>query len=186
LKELSPQVVDPSNHFQALIQAVSAATHIPKRILIGSERGELASSQDDINWGQHIDYRQHDHCEIQILRPFIDKMILIGELPEPSDPYTIEWPEVIIPTEKDRAEVDRTKIDTLNKYVSGLGADQVVPPEMFLRKFMKFTDDEILQAKDMLGGMIEIEREEVVGDRSEEIAKRDYEDERLDREAKIK
>jgi hypothetical protein len=47
IKELAQQVADPSKHVGVLLDLVAGATGIPKRILIGSERGELASSQDE-------------------------------------------------------------------------------------------------------------------------------------------
>ena len=147
IQELKPQVSDPSNHFNIIIQSISAATNIPKRILIGSERGELASSQDEINWGKYISYRRTDFVEPIILRPFIQKMIDVGMLPEPSNDYTIVWPDVTVPTEKDQAEVDRIRVDTLNKYATGLGAENIVPKNIFLKKFLDFTEEEIQQAE---------------------------------------
>ena len=160
LKELAPQVSDPTAHFMVLIQSISSATHIPKRILIGSERGELASSQDEINWGTYIDTRRQDHVEPQILRPFIDAMISAGVLPEPENDYTIIWPDVTVPTPKEEAEVARIRVDTLNKYVSGIGSPMVVPEKMFLSKFLDFTDEDILQAENILDGEIKLEQQD--------------------------
>jgi len=158
LKELAPQVVDPNNHFNVLIQSISACTRIPKRILIGSERGELASSQDEINWGNHITTRRSEFIEPVILRPFIDILIKVGMLPEPvNNRYSIIWPDVTVPTVKEQAEVNRIYADTLNKYVTAPGASTVVPERMFLKKFMGFTDEDVDQAEEILGHEVEVE-----------------------------
>ena len=89
IQELKPQLADPSNHFAVLINMISIATGIPKRILLGSERGELASSQDEKNWADQIDSRRKDHCEPMILRPLIDSLIGVGVLPEPKGEYVV-------------------------------------------------------------------------------------------------
>jgi len=83
IQQLTPQVADPSNHAAILLDLISGATGIPKRILVGSERGELASSQDENNWNSRVDERRMDHVEPMILRPFIDKLIDVGVLSEP-------------------------------------------------------------------------------------------------------
>ena len=43
LKLLAQQISDPANHMDVQLICVSAVTGIPKRMLSGSERGELAS-----------------------------------------------------------------------------------------------------------------------------------------------
>src|SRR5690606_31122141 len=48
--QLAAAVADPKGHLDAQLDFISGATGIPKRILIGSERGELASEQDENNW----------------------------------------------------------------------------------------------------------------------------------------
>ena len=46
LDALAQQVSDPRNHVDVQLQMISAITGIPRRILTGSERGELASTED--------------------------------------------------------------------------------------------------------------------------------------------
>lgn len=92
---LGGQVVDPSGLFGIIISLVAAASGIPQRILIGSERGELASSQDGMNWGAAITSRRTKFAEPVILRPFIDKLVRVGVLPLPEVGawnYEVEWP----------------------------------------------------------------------------------------------
>ena len=67
------------------MKLISAASGIPLRIMTGSERGELASTQDDGNWASRIEERQLHFAEPMILRPLIDRLIELRALPEPSD-----------------------------------------------------------------------------------------------------
>lgn len=94
INTLKAQIADPSGVFDVLMNLISGASKIPKRILIGSERGELASSQDEINWNARIKERQEQYAEPNILRAFIDKLIALGALPEPKADYKVIWPSL--------------------------------------------------------------------------------------------
>ncbi len=150
IKSLAPQVSDPSNHVAVLLDIISAGVGIPKRILIGSERGELASSQDEKAWLDKVDERRRNYVEPMILRPFVDRLIEVGVLPKPKEDYTVEWADLQVPSETEEAEVARIRMEALAKYVSAPGADQIIPPEIFLKKIMKFSKTEIEQILDSL------------------------------------
>jgi len=138
-KELRPQVANPKFHVEAELQMISCATGIPVRILTGSERGELASSQDENNWNRRVDERRHDFAEPIVLRPFIDRLIEIGILPEVE--YQIEWPDIDALSEQEQVEVAFKKADTLNKYLNAPGADEILPPIYFLTEIMGMQPD---------------------------------------------
>jgi len=57
--ELGAKVSDPDKHVDVQIQMISAVTGIPKRILTGSERGELSSTEDKSMWLDMISSRRH-------------------------------------------------------------------------------------------------------------------------------
>ena len=166
IKDLAQQVANPEGHVDVLISIISGATGIPKRILLGSERGELASSQDERAWNERIDERRRDHCEPGILRPFINLLIKVGILDEPkTGQYTVEWPDISVPSEQEEAQTAETRIRALAQYVQAAGANMVVPPEMFMKKFMGFSDEDIEKANEMIEQMkkdeaLEIEEDE--------------------------
>jgi len=161
IESLTQQVADPSKHFQILISLIAGGKAIPQRILLGSERGNLASTQDETAWNSRVAERREDFCEPMILRPFVDKMIEVKVLTAPKEEYTVEWPDVSAPTEKDRAEVIKLKMDALEKYITS-GADAYMPFEMFLRKFMDFTAEDIEQVEESFEGQEEeIDEEEL-------------------------
>jgi hypothetical protein len=81
---LAPTVGDPLNQVAVQIEAICIKLGIPVRIFKGSERGELASSQDDAAWNDRLKLRQNIYITPRIIVPFIDRLITIGVLPEPS------------------------------------------------------------------------------------------------------
>ena len=85
-KTLPPAVVDPTPHIEAGITAICIQKSCPVRIFKGSERGELASSQDDSQWNDRIRERQNGHVTPVIIVPFIDRLILMGVLKAPEKP----------------------------------------------------------------------------------------------------
>lgn len=117
---LGSDVANFSNPVDAIITLVSGSTGIPKRILVGSERGELASTQDRENWEQVVTDRRTDFAEPTMLRPLIDRFIDLGVLPEPSREdgtrYEVRWPEIESLTETEAAEV-ATKWAGLNTLI---------------------------------------------------------------------
>ena len=159
LNQLAPQVASPKDHFEVLVAAISAATGIPVRILLGSERGELASTQDRENWGDAVLDRQTNFCEPEILRPLIDKLIWVGELPSPVTLYTVKWPPIQAASGKETSETAKAVAEALNAFASG-AAETVVPRSTFLRRYLNFTPAEIADMEDELADIPEPEPEQ--------------------------
>jgi hypothetical protein len=138
IEELGSQVVDPSGLFDIIISLIAAASDIPKRILIGSERGELASTQDERAWARVIANRQTNFAEPTILRAFINWCIKAKVLPPPTKgKYKVEWPKLYELTEKEESEVALNLARAILAFIQATGAVDVVSPETFLEKIMK-------------------------------------------------
>jgi len=147
--QLSVQIADPSKHFDIQVKLISAATGIPVRILIGAESGELASSQDETAWNSKVEERRIDYAEPLILRPFIDKMIETGVLPEPKQ-YEVIWPDIFSPSEADQASINKRNSESLATYANAPNASKVVLPKQFLQRFLGFTEAETQDTPDIL------------------------------------
>ena len=148
LKALETQVADPRNHVLVQLQMISAETGIPIRILIGSERGELASTEDKTTWLELVQTRQEDYMEMQILRPFIERCIDYGVLPKPGRrDYQIIWPDLFSPSEKERAEIGKIRASALQSYLNNPKAPLVVPPEIFYEFMLGLTNEELEHVK---------------------------------------
>lgn len=137
------QVVSPSDHVDVQLKLISAATRIPMRILTGSERGELASGQDERSWLSYLEERRLNVSEKIILRPVIDKLIGLGVLSEPvGGEYEIEWPPLIVTSEKEQAEIAKLRAETFKIRGEAIGGEDDYPLEYVLKDFGK-TDEEI-------------------------------------------
>lgn len=138
---LQHQIADPKPNVETLLQLIGGSVGIPVRILIGSERGELSSTQDENNWAARIDERQNQYASPGVLKPFIAKMIATGNLPEPQGIWWVEWPDSASASPVTLAQVADTKAATLQKYVMSPGADLIVPIQEFRTDFLGLTPE---------------------------------------------
>lgn len=155
-KMLNATVASPKDHADSILQLISGATGIPKRILVGSEQGELASSQDQGNWSTRIDERRHNHCEPRILRPIVDKMQEIGfSIPED---YSWEWPPLSQMSEKDKADISKSQAQAIATYSNAPEADSLITPRQFVEDVLhlEYREDEL----DEIAAEEELEMEE--------------------------
>jgi uncharacterized protein len=130
VSDLGSEVVDPTGPFGVIISLISAATGIPQRILLGSERGELASSQDGANWAGHIASRQLNFAEPAILRPLIDRLMSWGALPKPNAKnYTVVWDALFELNDQERALIGSTWADAIQKLAAVYGEPPVTMEE---------------------------------------------------------
>lgn len=161
LSNLDQQVHSPVDFLNAQLMMISIVTGIPKRILLGSERGELASSQDQDQWNDIIHQRQIDICGPVFLRPLISRLIEYQVLPEPMNGvFFIYWSENSAIGEKEKSEITLNRTKALKEYVSAPGADMMYPPELWLREELGLDQQEIDEIQEMLGQAIGLEDEE--------------------------
>jgi len=143
ISSLAPQVADPQSHVDVQIQMISAYTGIPKRILTGSEVGELASSQDRDNWFSLIKSRREEFAEPVIIQPFVDRLIAFGILPPPATEYNVQWTDLWSPSEKEKAEVGQLRATALATYANSPYASSILPVESFYKWCLSLDDDQI-------------------------------------------
>ena len=157
---LPTQVVSPMEHVQVQLKLISAATRIPIRMLTGSERGELASSQDLISWLSYLEERRKNVAENLILKPTLDKLIEYGVLPQPVDgEYTIEWPPLVVKSDKEQVEISKLKAETVRIRGEAIGGDQVYTDEQMYKDW-GMSEEEIEGMKEEIKLMEEEENEE--------------------------
>jgi len=132
IKELGSETVDPSGLFGIILSLVAAARNVPQRILIGSERGELASSQDAETWAGVVLSRQTNFVEPVILRPFVDRLVELGALrPAQENRYKISWRSLLAHDDQKAANVAQGKALALASYAAQPDAERIVPPGEF-------------------------------------------------------
>jgi hypothetical protein len=103
INNLGSDLADPWNNVDVLLSLISSGTGIPKRVLVGSEAGQLASTQDRANWAVRIAERVTDYAEPTMLIPFIKALINLGVVPNPTQ-MNISWPEAFKLSPLERAQ----------------------------------------------------------------------------------
>jgi len=103
---------------------IAGATGVPKRILMGSERGDLASTQDRSNWHERVNDRRTELAGPWFVAQMADRLIEFKYLPTPAQ-YEVRWPQIQNLDELERASV-ATKWASLNNYYKGLLPSEVV------------------------------------------------------------
>ena len=159
---LETQVSSPKEHIDAQIQMISAETGIPKRILTGSEIGELASTADRDNWFDLIDARRPEFAEGSIIRPFVDVMIELKILPPPKEEYSVKWDDLYSASDKDKAEVGRIRATAVKEYASNPMSSMILPEPSFLEICLGLDKEQI--------ELIEEQRNKVIRDEEKDFS----------------
>lgn len=120
---------DASNTIDKLIDVIAGSVRIPKRILLGNEAGELASSQDENNWAGRIQERREQFASPTIAEPFIRRLQKYGVLS--GGVFGLEWPESDTLGEQARADIALKKAQAVATFTNAPGAELVVTPEEF-------------------------------------------------------
>jgi hypothetical protein len=149
-KTLAPTVVDPSEQIDKQVEALCIYIGCPKRIFMGSERGELSSNQDTRAWYARCKDRQITYLTPRLIVPFIDRLIQIGIVPAPEE-YFVEWPDVSSVTELEQAQILLARTQSYAAYVGG-NVESFIAPKDYLVREANFDED---TADEMLGNASE-------------------------------
>ena len=112
VRPLQFPVINPKETTDNTIKLLAGALGIPTRILLGSERGELASTQDAGFFISTVKHRQRNFCEEEILHPTITRFMELGILPK-SD-YEINWSDLVTIKQSERAEIVSKSLQALD------------------------------------------------------------------------
>lgn len=153
-KSLAPQVVDPTPQIDVQIGAICIELAVPRRIFEGSERGELASSQDSDSWNDRMRSRQGKYLTPRMIIPFVDRCIMVGVLPEPQG-YSVVWPDLEALSELEKAQVAVQRVDAMAKYIGG-NVEALIAPNDFLTRIMEMPQNEVDEVLE--GAMDQLEK----------------------------
>lgn len=98
--------VEPGNidkNVGSLIDLIAGGSEIPQRILLGSERGQLASEQDRENWAERVQDRREQFAAPICVRQLVERLLSLGALPEPKQ-YEVAWPT------RDQSDADKAAL----------------------------------------------------------------------------
>ena len=135
VQDLGSEVVDPSGLYDMLIDLISSLTGIPRRVLLGSERGELASSQDVGNWARIVRRRRVRYAEPYILRKLIGQLSELGVLPSAQEErFYVRWKTIVEQSETDRARVVASNAAAVASFAQ---STNITTPEEVRSVFLK-------------------------------------------------
>lgn len=143
VKTLAPSVVDPKTQIDAQIEAICIKIPVPKRVFMGSERGELSSAQDSDQWEDILKGREDNVTTPRLLVPFVDRLIAVDVLPVPEG-YSVEWPDRSKQSAETKAKVAGLIMTALAAYVSG-NVESLLAPVDALTKILGWDEEEVLQ-----------------------------------------
>ena len=153
VRQLEGKVPDASQSIDKKVELICGTIRMPKRRLLGTERGELASSEDEGNWLVNtIGGRQKNHGEEMILNPLIDKCIALRILPTPQEGYAWDWPPLLTETEQEKGDTALTWSRALQAYAGTGGSPQeILPLEIYLSDILGWETEQVERIMDLLG-----------------------------------
>ena len=140
-KSMAPPVADPASQVDIQITAICIQLGIPKRVFMGSERGELASSQDDSTWNGRVQHRRTNYLTPRLIVPFIDRLIAMRVLPLPAEGFRVHWDSPDLLSAKEKSTVLSQRMSAYASYVNG-GVEELLPPREALTLEFGMSDDE--------------------------------------------
>lgn len=135
LNKIEGQDFKPKETFDTIIALISAATDIPQRILCGSERGQLASTQDEAQWNKYLEDRRNNYAN-PLIRDFVDRLINFGILPEPKRGYMIKWADLFSLDAKENAEVFAKMAKGIKDIAPGGQTELVISPDEIRARYL--------------------------------------------------
>ena len=154
MNSMAPQVVDPTTQIEVQIDAICIQKNIPNRVFKGSERGELASSQDDQTWNDRCRQRQNNYITPRIIVPFIDRLIKMKVLPIPNG-FSVTWPDLNAMSEIEKAQRATALAGAMAQFVSGQ-LENIMDLQDFYVRVCGFDEEEaaqIVEKKIMASGV---------------------------------
>jgi hypothetical protein len=154
-KSLAVQVSDPASQIDKALEAITIKIPCPMRVFKGTERGELASSQDDSKWNDIVRGRCENHVTPCIVVAFIDRLIWLGVLPQPKG-YSVTWPDLDSLSDAEKSSIALQQTQTLGTYLQD-NISELMDPMNFFTHIMGFKDD---VAKEIIENMQQYKQEQ--------------------------
>lgn len=104
VKAIGGSIANPGQAFDVLLTLIAGTVGLPKRVLIGSEAGQLASTQDKGNWAERVEEERSDYAEPGIIRKFMRWVNEYSTMPVDLTNLQVLWPEAYRMSPLERAQ----------------------------------------------------------------------------------
>ena len=140
VQQLLGTVASPKEHVDVILNVIAATLRMSKSALIGAEQGTLASAAEEGRaWKEQVSQRQQQFAEPVMLRPLLDRLLALGALPMPAQPYKVDWVNLHALSEAQQATVAKERASAYNQYeaarVGALNAG--LPPRSRRKSFAR-------------------------------------------------
>jgi hypothetical protein len=154
IETLQANIAQFAENAACVISIISGTTGIPQRLLLGSERGELASSQDRDNWAERVRDRRDDFAGPFVVKQFVNRLIEHGALPTPKV-YLIGWGDVY-----DISQTER--IENASKYaeVNQKAGETVITPDEIRDRALDMPPLELVEDDEDIEDVEDVDDEE--------------------------
>lgn len=139
-KPIAPVVTDPKPIIDTHIEAICIKLDVPIRKFKGSERGELASSDDDTDLNRTLRARMCNYGTPRIIVPTINRLIQLGVLTAPKG-YSVHWPDLEKQSDQEKADVATKLTQAMGVFVEK-GLDSYMTSEDFFSAMLGFDEEE--------------------------------------------
>jgi hypothetical protein len=106
-----------------------------------TERGELASSQDDAAWNDRLRQRQSGYLTPRLIVPFVDRLIALGVLPVPAG-YSVWWPDLTSQSDEEQSTIAAARTGSVVQYADSAGARGVIAPHDYWTRIQGYSEEE--------------------------------------------
>lgn len=132
---------DPEQFFLSAAQSFAASLSIPLKILIGSQSGERASTEDAKEWNKTCNSRRTNYIKPNIMRMIREKFVRVGILPDRE--WYLLWGDLTEATSAEKTDI-ATKMAAINKQHEGQGDGVIFTPDE-IREVMGWKQREVIK-----------------------------------------
>lgn len=141
---MSPNITSPTPFYDILMDLISCATSIPKRILTGNPAGALAGAEvDSDQWKDQVEERRGEVCT-EVVIDVVERFVKYGILKtQPQGKIQVNWKPLKSASPEQRAGVGKIMTDAIAAYNNSQGIQQLLPFEVYLRVILRMEEHEI-------------------------------------------
>ena len=133
---IETDIIDPKGVFDVIMNSICATQNLPRKFLLGAERGEITSSMDMFSFFDSMQVRRKKFAEREILNPFLNRLKYYGILDE-SIKYEWKWSPLYELSPKEKAEIGKT-IATTIKILATSGAESGMITDLVSREEARY------------------------------------------------
>ena len=102
IQNIAPDITSPKDSWDVYEKTLSSTSGIPRRILFGSEMGQLASTQDQTTFYERIQSRQVSYINPDVIGALIERLMAYSDLVIAD--YEITWGKLSALSDKEVSE----------------------------------------------------------------------------------